>query len=240
MPRILITGNGFDLHHNLPTWYEDFMKIIKFILLFLLLNLAVNAQENPPFFTEILNFKKQDSLNFPPKNAVLFIGSSTFTKWKNVQTDFPKHVIINRGFGGSTLTNQLHYVGEVVYPYHPKQVVIYCGENDFPEGATPEIVLKRVEKLIDTIRFKFPKVHISFISIKPSPSREKYLPQMKKANNMIAEMLKGVKRTDFINTADAMYTSDGKIRSDIFLKDNLHMNEKGYAIWQKIMEPYLK
>lgn len=31
MPRILITGNGFDLHHNLPTWYEDFMKIIKFV-----------------------------------------------------------------------------------------------------------------------------------------------------------------------------------------------------------------
>ncbi len=31
MPRILITGNGFDLHHNLPTWYDDFMKIIKFV-----------------------------------------------------------------------------------------------------------------------------------------------------------------------------------------------------------------
>ena len=26
---------------------------------------------------------------------------------------------------------------------------------------------------------------------------------------------------------------------DIFLNDRLHMNAKGYAIWQKIIEPYL-
>lgn len=31
MPRILITGNGFDLHHNLPTWYEDFMNVIQHV-----------------------------------------------------------------------------------------------------------------------------------------------------------------------------------------------------------------
>ena len=28
-------------------------------------------------------------------------------------------------------------------------------------------------------------------------------------------------------------------RNDIFLSDGLHMNAKGYAIWQKIIEPYL-
>lgn len=216
------------------------MKALKLIFLFLLINFAVKAQGQPAFYNEILSFKKQDSLKFPPKNAVLFIGSSTFTKWKDIQDYFPKHVIINRGFGGSTLTNQIDNVGNIVYPYQPKQVVIYCGENDFPEGATPEIVVKRVMKLIDTIKFKYPKVRISFVSIKPSPSREKYIPQMKEANQLIAAMLKGIKGADFINTADGMYTSDGNIRSDIFLKDNLHMNEKGYAIWRKIIEPYLK
>ena len=216
------------------------MRALKIILLFLTVFFNLSAQEKPAFYNEVLIFKKQDSLKFPPKNAVLFIGSSTFTKWKSVQTDFPKHLIINRGFGGSSLPDLINYVGDIVYPYQPKQVVIYCGENDFTGNVTAQIVVDRVKKLIDTIRFKYPKVPIAFISIKPSPSRVQYLPQMKVANQLIAAMLENIKRTDFINTADAMYTADGEIMADIFLKDNLHMNAKGYVIWQKIMEPYLK
>jgi lysophospholipase L1-like esterase len=36
-----------------------------------------------------------------------------------------------------------------------------------------------------------------------------------------------------------MLDESGKPRNDIFLSDGLHMNAKGYAIWQKIIEPYL-
>ena len=217
------------------------MKTLKLIFLSLFLISAVKAQDNAAFYKEIINFKKQDSLSFPPKDAVLFIGSSTFTKWKEVQTDFPKHVVINRGFGGSSLPNVIHYIGDVVYPYHPKQVVIYCGENDFMvAGTTPQMVLERTKQLVDLIRVKFPKVHIAFISIKPSPSRAKYIPQMKEANALIEKLMSRTKRAKYINTADAMYQPDGQIMTDIFLKDNLHMNAKGYAIWQKIMKPYLK
>ena len=36
-----------------------------------------------------------------------------------------------------------------------------------------------------------------------------------------------------------MFDKDGEVMKDIFLGDNLHMNVKGYAIWQKAIEPYL-
>ncbi|TKC05376.1 G-D-S-L family lipolytic protein [Pedobacter polaris] len=216
------------------------MKTLKLIALFLFVFAAAKAQQKDAFYNDIQNFKKQDSIKFPPKNAVLFIGSSTFTNWKDVQTYFPKHVIINRGFGGSSLPNVINYIGDIVYPYQPKQIVIYCGENDFMGNATAEIVVSRVKKLFDLIRVEYPKVPIAYISIKPSPSREKYRPQMIEANQKIAEMIKVMKRTEFINTYDAMFNADGTIMKDIFLSDNLHMNAKGYAIWQKIMEPYLK
>ena len=215
------------------------IKKIKLTASLLLVIFATKAQDKPQFYNEIQNFKKQDSISFPPKNAILFIGSSTFTNWKDVSTYFPKKVIINRGFGGSSLPHVINYVGDIVYPYKPNQVVIYCGENDFTGNASPQTVVNRVKKLIDTIRYKYPKVAIAYVSIKPSPSREKYIPQMKKANQLIAEMMKDIKHTAFINTADAMYNPDGRIMTDIFLKDNLHMNAKGYLIWQKIMEPYL-
>jgi lysophospholipase L1-like esterase len=215
------------------------MKKLSVVVLFLCAFIFVNAQE-APFFKEIQNFKKKDSIQFPPKKAVLFVGSSTFTKWTDVQDYFPNHVIINRGFGGSSLPHVIDYAKDIIFPYHAKQVVIYCGENDFTGNASADIVVSRVQKLFGLIRGNDPKVHIAFITIKPSPSREKYLPQMKEANAKIEVIIKGMKRAKFINTADAMYNADGTIMKDIFTSDMLHMNAKGYAIWQKIMEPYLK
>jgi lysophospholipase L1-like esterase len=215
------------------------MKKLSLFVLFLCAFVFVNAQE-APFFKEIQNFKKKDSVQFPPKEAVLFVGSSTFTNWKDAQDYFPKHVIINRGFGGSSLPNVIDYANDIIFPYHAKQVVIYCGENDFTGNATADIVVARVQKLLDLIRSNDPKVHIAYISIKPSPSREKYIPQMKEANKKIEGIIKRMKRAKFINTFDAMFNADGTIIKDIFNSDMLHMNAKGYTIWQKIMEPYLK
>lgn len=216
------------------------MKQFKLILLFILNSFFVQAQENRPFYNEISQFKKQDSIKFPAKNAVLFVGSSTFTNWKDAQNYFPGHLIINRGFGGSSLPHVIAYADAIIFPYHPKQIVIYCGENDFTGNATAQVVVDRVKQLFTLIRNKYPKVFIAYISIKPSLSRQKYLPQMVVANRMIANMMSTMQRAQFINTYDAMFAANGEIMNDIFLKDNLHMNAKGYAIWAKIMEPYLK
>ncbi|MBL7727787.1 MAG: hypothetical protein JNM68_08880, partial [Dinghuibacter sp.] len=98
-------------------------------LLFLLLWGANTLAQ--PYIADIRAFKKQDSLTPPPANAILFVGSSSFTNWTNVHEYFPGKTIINRGFGGSSLTDLIRYAGDVIVPYNPKQIVIYCGENDF-------------------------------------------------------------------------------------------------------------
>ena len=210
------------------------------LIFFLFITFVIAKGQNHAFYKDIQRFKKQDSIKFPPKKAVLFIGSSTFTKWTDVAAYFPGHTIINRGFGGSSLPDVIYYVKDIVYPYHPKQVVIYCGENDFTGGASAKLVAERVQQLFNAIREKYPKVRITYISIKPSPSREKYRPLMVEANTMIGAMISKMKRTNYINTYDAMFDTEGKVMTDIFLSDNLHMNAKGYAIWAKIMEPYLQ
>jgi len=217
------------------------MKKIQLVFLLLLSFILVQAQEKP-FYKEIQNFKKQDSIKFPPKDAVLFIGSSSFTNWKDVQSYFPRHTIINRGFGGSSLPDVINYTADIVFPYEPKQVIIYCGENDFTVagGIAPSIVVDRVMQLIDLIRSRYPKIPIAYISIKPSPSRQHLWTGMQEANALIKKKLKKKKKVDFINVWDSMFNADGTIMKEIFLQDNLHMNAKGYAIWQKIMEPYLK
>src|SRR6476469_6829976 len=106
-------------------------KIIQCLLFLLLSTVVFDTAIAQPFSEDIAVFKKQDSIHFPRRNAILFIGSSSFTKWKDVQNYFPQYPIINRGFGGLTLTDVIRYANDIIFPYHPKEIVIYCGENDF-------------------------------------------------------------------------------------------------------------
>ena len=217
------------------------MKKIK-MLFFLLLAFITGTAQPERFRGEIKAFKKLDSISKPPNNEILFIGSSSFTKWTDVQHYFPDKPIINRGFGGSTLQDLIYFANDVIFPYQPKQIVIYCGENDFaaPGGATGQVVAQRVRQLFDLIRTQYPKVPIAYISIKPSPSRKKYLPEVKIANSLIEKMTGKKTHISFINVFDAMLEPDGTINQGIFLPDDLHMNDKGYHIWADIMKPYLK
>ena len=202
----------------------------------------VQAKAQAPFYNDIQQFKKQDSIHFPVKQQILFIGSSSFTKWTDIQDYFPSYPIINRGFGGSSLTDVIHYADDIIYPYQPKQIVIYCGENDLAgedTTVTGSIVFGRFKQLFVSIRQHLPKVSIAYVSMKPSPSRQRLLPEMEAGNALIKKYLSKQNKTNSIDVFHKMFNTDGTIINDIFIEDNLHMNAKGYAIWQKIIAPYL-
>jgi len=219
-----------------------------FFYIFIFFCVACNTNSNQeskpvadqPFWNDIQNFKKQDSVSFPPKNAILLIGSSSFTKWTDVQDYFPGYTIINRGFGGSTLLDEIRYVNDIVFPYQPKQIIIYCGENDLASSdtVTASMVLDRFKQLFQMMRDKS-EAPIAYISMKPSPSRRHLFPKMREGNQLIKDFLATQKNTAFIDVHQKMLNEQGQPIPDIFLQDSLHMNAKGYAIWQKEIQPYL-
>lgn len=218
------------------------MKLARFLFLLLLLagSQIVFAQQ-PPFWDEIQGFKKQDSIHPPQKNEILFVGSSSFTKWTDVQNYFPDYPIINRGFGGSTLLDVIMYADNVILPYQPKQIVIYCGENDlaYSDTVSAQTVAARFAILFDIIRHVWDNIPVVFVSVKPSPSREKLMPRMVETNKLIEAYLKTKKNAVFVDVYHKMLLPNGKPMPDIFGPDNLHMNAKGYTIWQKEIQPYL-
>lgn len=219
-------------------------KTLRIVCCFLFFAFAfqnLNAQAPSPYYDEIRHFKQLDSAHFPPSNAILFVGSSSIRKWTDVQSYFPDKTVINRGFGGSELTDVIRYANMIIIPYHPKQIVIYAGENDlaYSDTITPAIVLSRFMTLFKIIRNAMPDVPVIFISIKPSPSREKFMPEMEKANQMIKQFLQSKKNAVFIDVFHKMLGENGKPMPGIFLEDNLHMNAKGYHIWQKAIAPFL-
>jgi lysophospholipase L1-like esterase len=218
------------------------MRKISILFFALFLSFAINAQDTkPPYWNEVQAFKKMDSAFFPEKGQILFVGSSSFTMWKDVQDYFPGYKILNRGFGGSSLTDVIYYAGDVILKYQPKQIVIYCGENDFAgnDSLYPAQVAERFFTLFKIIREQYKNVPVAYISMKPSPSRQHLMAKFNVANVMIKEFLRKKKRTAFVDVYHAMLKDDGTPMEDIFLEDKLHMNKKGYAIWQQLVQPHL-
>jgi lysophospholipase L1-like esterase len=213
-------------------------KIVSILIAFVLLHTVLIAQ---PYAEEIRAFKEKDSIAMPAKGQILLAGSSSFTLWKDVQNYFPAYPILNRGFGGSSLTDLIYYAEEVIFKYEPKQIIIYCGENDFAGNDTlyPAQVAQRFFDLFAMIRARYKKVPIAYISMKPSPARQHLMPKFNVANVMIRNFLKKKKRTTYIDVYHKMLDKEGKPMREIFGPDNLHMNAKGYAIWKELIEPVL-
>jgi lysophospholipase L1-like esterase len=216
-------------------------RAVSILVIALLCTSVIRSQGDIPFWKEVQVFKQKDSIEFPAANQVLLIGSSSFTLWKDVQEYFPQHKILNRAFGGSTLVDLTRFRYDVIYPYQPKQIVIYCGENDFASSdtVTVEIVMQRFKTLYNLVRAKYASVPLLYVSMKPSPSRAHLLPKYREANQQIERFLKADRKAAFADVYHPMLKTDGTVMDDIFKEDNLHMNAKGYAIWKKVLEKLL-
>lgn len=218
-------------------------KYLFVFVLFLEIHTATAQTSNTiPFQEEINVFIKKDSINMPAANSILFVGSSSFNYWKDISNYFPGYPIINRGFGGSSLTDIIYFNQETILKYKPKQIYIYCGENDIAasDTITPQIVFERFKTLHSIIRTHLGnKVPVMYVSIKPSVARWSMEEKFVAANSLIRNFINKQKNTQFLDVHSAMLDTSGMVYKDIFIGDKLHMNAKGYAIWQKIIAPTL-
>jgi lysophospholipase L1-like esterase len=212
--------------------------VIAFLVLALSSHLESRSQ---PFINDIRKFRSMDSLQAPPDRPILFIGSSSFTNWKDLPDWFPKHTVLNRAFGGSSLTHLIQYADDVVFRYNPRQIVVYCGENDLATDAkvNGDSVYQRFRRLYRMIRAKDRKVPVVYVSMKPSPSRVALLDKMVRGNALIENFMRKKRKDGYVNVYDRMFGPDGQVMADIFLADRLHMNRKGYEIWQPLIEAKL-
>ena len=189
---------------------------------------------------EIDKFTQADALNAPAKGAVVFVGSSSIRRWSSLAADFPGVTLLNRGFGGSELTDSVFFADRIVIPYAPRLVVVYAGENDLQAGKSPESVLAAFQAFHTKIHAALPKTKIIFLAVKESPSRAKIREKVLLANTLVAADCAKDPRLTFVDVATPMLDAKGQTRPELFVEDQLHMKPAGYAIWTKVLAPYLK
>ncbi|MCZ2495958.1 GDSL family lipase [Xylophilus sp. Kf1] len=184
-------------------------------------------------------FAASDLERAPVTEGVLFVGSSTIRMWSHLAQDFRQLPVLNRGFGGSTMADVQYFAPQLVLKYKPRQVLVYAGDNDLAEGRSPQQVVESFRAFVDQVRRELPETRISYISIKPSPSRAGLLPKIREANGLLAAYVHSLPNAAFIDIFTPMLDTAGAPRMDLFGPDRLHMNDAGYALWTSIVSAYV-
>jgi lysophospholipase L1-like esterase len=191
-----------------------------------------------PFAGAVAAFKNADAISPPPRCATLFVGSSSFRLWTTLAEDMAPRTVINRGFGGSQMTELNAYFDDIVAPYAPREILIYEGDNDLWLGVTPEQLAAEVARFMDFKTEALGATPVYFVSVKPSRLRFHQLDLQTRANALVSEMAEMRHDLLYIDVATPMLDEDGLPR-DVFILDGLHMTAEGYAIWAPIIRAAL-
>ncbi len=193
-----------------------------------------------PWDAAFAAFAAADAANPPAAGGVLFVGSSSIRLWSDLAKQFKSlPVVINRGFGGSQLSDCVKNLSRLVLRYRPRTVLVYAGDNDLAAGSSPKEVLRRFTAFVDGVHRELPDTNIDFISIKPSPSRIDLLPQIRATNALIRDYAAAGDNVEFIDVYTPMLDASGGPRRELFRADALHLNADGYALWKAVIAPHV-
>ena len=190
--------------------------------------------------SEVAAYEKSDSVNFPAKGGIVFTGSSSIRLWKNLPQQFPGKKVINRGIGGSQLSDIIYYADRLIKPYQPRKVFVYCGGNDIQDGKSPEKVLEDFKALYNRIKKNLPDTKLYYISIQTAPVREKNDAVFQRANELIKAYLLRNTPDVYIDVTKLLQDEKGHPKPEYFIEDQLHMNDKGYERWARVIKPYVE
>lgn len=197
------------------------------------------TQQAPPviqpqrFEKELAAFDAEDKASMPPTGAIAITGSSSVRRWHpTIKQDLAGLTVIPRGFGGSTMADALYWIDRLAIRYKPRAVVVYEGDNDTGTYDVPAAkIVQQFEQIAAKVHAALPQTRVYVVSIKPSVLRWKTWPEAVKANQMLKALPAKDKLITYIDVATPMLQPNGQVMTDIFVEDNLHLNEKGYKIW---------
>jgi lysophospholipase L1-like esterase len=184
-------------------------------------------------------YEAADKLQPPPKGAILLAGDSQFFRWKTVHEDLPGYRIVNRGIDSFQLSDVSHFTERLIFPHEPRMIILHVGGNDVHHGKTPERVLEDFKQFVAKIHARWPDLPIAFSSITPGPGRWDEAERRKRTNDRVKEYVASERNLHFIDLWNAMLTSGGQPREELWVEDRVHPNHAGYLLRVEIMRPLL-
>jgi hypothetical protein len=221
-------------------------RLILFLISFSLFSCSTpskyqNLSEVKAWEKDIQQFEQLDKSEKYPDDAILFMGSSSIRLWATIDHDMLPYSVIQRGFGGSKLSDLVVYSDRIVAPHPCKAIVLFVA-NDIvgsDQDKSPREVAQLFNYILKTIRKTHSDTPVFWIAVTPTPSRWKVWPQVKEAGKFIEEICNKKENVYYIKTDFAFLNGSGMPKEELFVADQLHLNEKGYALWTGIIKEEL-
>lgn len=187
----------------------------------------------------------QDALYPNPANAVVFVGSSSIRRWESLTRDFADYNVLQRGMGGSTLSDLNQLANDVVINHAPRAVVVWSGVNDLYSGRSADYIVGQYTNFVSTVTNSLPATKVFYIGITKNP----YF-----AGNPVSDAARleaDARISSFVSTNgnpnlhyidlpaffDALsYTTNTTTTNSTemwyYHVDERHLNQRGYDVWK--------
>lgn len=197
------------------------------------------------------------------ENMILFYGDSGFTRWKirygnsNLEDEIRRkdgsQAVINHGFGSSTAEEQLYYYPRMVKRWKPRALVLMSYGNDRDYAYSPSEIVALQARLMAYARKDIPGIRFFVCDARPLAKHLGDLCWMSWSNHMyeynqlIADYCAGHDDCTLVRHIDSPLFFDDpeavgdykKIRTDVFVEDQVHYNPQGYGLYRKFFEEIL-
>jgi lysophospholipase L1-like esterase len=200
----------------------------------------VLQQASPTRFqAQIDAYLEEDKVSPPPRQAILFIGSSIFREWEHLKEQMAPLPVFNRAFGGSRTADILYYMDRIVLPYEPKIVVYYCGSNDINAGEKADAISGRFREFVESVHARLPATRVFYVSINRAPQKKDRWDIVDEANRQVHAYCLTDQRLGFIDVNPALFDRAGNPRLELYLEDRLHFKPQAYAEFAAIIKPVI-
>ncbi|MEC8430576.1 MAG: GDSL-type esterase/lipase family protein [Pseudomonadota bacterium] len=185
-------------------------------------------------------FAEMDRRDPPELGSIVLTGSSSIARWNDQAADALAPLsVIPRGFGGSVMNDVLFHLDQVALKYRPRAIVIYEGDNDTAYGIPKDVILSGLKEIITRVHEELPETRIYVMAVKPSTLRVDVWNDAQQVNAAYQEVARSDPLVFFIDSASPFLREDGKVMTDIFVEDGLHLNVTGNLIWGSIIRAAL-
>ena len=178
---------------------------------------------------------QRDLQNPPKKEAVMFVGSATIAGW-DLKHYFPEFETINRGIGGSMISETTYYADQLIIPFKPSTIVFYSGDNDTAYGMPTEMIADDFRRFVAKIHSALPDTQMVVISIRPSIARLAVWDAVRAANEQLRAICDGDSKLRFVDLNPLLLTADGQPRRELLREDLHHLNKDGFDLVSPVVD----
>lgn len=185
---------------------------------------------------------------------IVFYGDSSFTRWSTKWERRPLEedilgkdgspAALNRGIGGSTAEHLLYYYHRVIKPLKPRVLVLQEFGNDRTAGYSPAEILFLLSRVIAYARQDFPGIRFYCCDVRPLAkhiNQKSWKNQVEEFNELLKTYCDKHEDCTFVcHTDSPLFFNDpadvgdySKIRTDIFIEDQVHYNQAGYDLYKE-------